>query len=140
MTPVVCRVKHSPDEGMYGDCVRACVASIMDMDAEQVPHFHHDNPGGVVANARMREWLAGQGYQPFTMHFDPSMSLASILETNGVLNPDTYYMLFGGVEGGGDHVIVCRGGKIVHDPSWYNSAMVRPASYGYWSITVIARA
>ena len=139
MTPVVCRVKHEPEAGKYGDCVRACIASIMDLHGEQVPHFYHDKPDGLTGSTRIREWLAPLGYQPFVTHYPPDLTRDDILNVQGEVNPDAYYILFGAHEHGGDHVVVCKGGKIVHDPSWYHAALIGPASYGCWSIMVIVR-
>lgn len=31
--------RHAPDEGLIGDCLRTCVASLLDLEARDVPNF-----------------------------------------------------------------------------------------------------
>ena len=39
MTPVDQLFLHSKEDGVVGDCWRACIASLLDLPAESVPHF-----------------------------------------------------------------------------------------------------
>lgn len=137
MKEVFCKVKHDPDAGLYGDCVRACIASILELKAEDVPHFHHDNCDAIEANARICEWLSGRGLVPFWTGFPGSEPLDAILQHMGEINPTVNYMLYGN-NGSGDHVVVCQGGKIIHDPSWVNVGLAAPNSNGFWLTLVIA--
>lgn len=138
MTPCHCRVRHDPPH-TYGDCVRACVASLMDLQSEEVPHFYHDNaPGDVALGERFTDWLAARGYTPFFVGYDGSMTCDEVLAGMAELNSTVHYMLFGSTESGG-HVVVCRGGAIVHDPSWYSSPLVGPGKDGMWAVCAIVR-
>ena len=60
MTPVDQRVlDHDPARGRFGDCLRACVASVLELPYEAVPQF-------AVADdwvERLQEWLAPRGTQ-----------------------------------------------------------------------------
>lgn len=49
MTPVDQAVMHDPDDpdAVPGDCTRACVASLLDLELDQVPHVVH-NPTGYL--------------------------------------------------------------------------------------------
>lgn len=47
------------DERVAGDCWRACIASILDLPAEQVPHFVQEH-GGFFHTETVR-WLAARG-------------------------------------------------------------------------------
>lgn len=138
MIPVVCQVKHDPEAGTYGDCMRACVASIMELTPDQVPHFVRDNPNAIEAHQRMVEFLAEYNFAPFMINCGSEDTFADILDYMGKQNPTTYYMVFGRTDAG-DHVIVCRGGEIAHDPAWYWSPLIGPGSSGEWCIMVIAR-
>ena len=104
--------------GDKGDCFRACIASILDLPTEDVPHFfaESDDMNGAAA-----EWLARRGVNFLSMYFQ---------------NPEALqytHFAFGGfcVLGGygprrderGDHrqhAVVARilpfGVEIVHDP------------------------
>lgn len=138
MTPAFCRVKQDAENGSFGDCVRACVASIIEMDSEKVPHFFHDNCDGHTGNIRIAEFLRPLGLAPFLVNYDGSISRQELMDMMHVLNRDTYYLLFGRTNSG-DHVVVCRGGTQAHDPAWLASPLVGPGSHGHWSVMVIAR-
>ena len=56
MTPTHCITKHNPPHS-YGDCLRACVATILDFDALDVPNFAD---AGVDADAQVAIELALQ--------------------------------------------------------------------------------
>ena len=49
MIPVYSTVPHKPEEGLYGDCHRACVASVLELPSEAVPHFFAKGPEEVEA-------------------------------------------------------------------------------------------
>lgn len=138
MTPVLCRVKDDPDNGSYGDCVRACVASILNMDGDAVPHFFHDNCSGRVGNDRIAAFLRPLGFAPFLVNYPGDITRDDILDMMAVMNSNVYYMLFGRTENG-DHVVVCKGGKQVHNPSWIGSPLIAAGEHGFWTVMVIAR-
>lgn len=138
MTPVVCRVKHDPEAGTYGDCLRACVATILDLDAEAVPHFFHDNCDGAQAQIRVRKYLAKLGYAPMFSNWPGEVSLTELQEFMASQNPGVVCVLFGStVEG--DHAVVCRDGKTVHNPAWFPHPIIGPNSAGWWQVMVVAR-
>jgi len=132
-----CRVKHDPPH-TYGDCLRACVASVMELDYTQVSHFMHDNPEPSVAMQRLRDWLAPFGEAPFIMHL-PGEPLELILDHMAQLNPTSVYLLFGGTRGGGGHVVVCKGGKIEWNPSWTDEPLIGPGAGDVWQVMVLGR-
>lgn len=65
MKPVDQAFLHAPPFGDIGDCFAACLASILDMDRAQVPHFvttqGPEQPGaGPVWWAATRRWLRSE--------------------------------------------------------------------------------
>ena len=139
MIPVNCITKHDPAAGTYGDCLRACVATVLGLPAEQVLHFIHDDCGAEECNRRLVDYLAFYGLAPFWVHFDGDTPLVDLLSLQGLQNPQSVYLLFGRTESETDHVVVCRGGEIAHDPAWYRSRMIGPGSHGHWSVVVLGR-
>lgn len=139
MTPVHCRTKHSPDDGTYGDCLRACIASLLDMIPEDVPHFAHDGAVADVVTDRLREWLAQRGLGPWWSHFDADEPMDVVLDTMGANNPGVHYLLFGCTASGEPHVVICKDDAVVWNPSWYGGALVRAGVHGAWSVMVLAR-
>ena len=45
MTPQKQQFTHEPERGQYGDCKRAVIASLLDLNIEEVPHFLRDANG-----------------------------------------------------------------------------------------------
>ena len=136
MTPVYCEVKHNPPE-TYGDCVRACIATLLDKSGDQVPHFYHD-ADAVAGLQRLTTYLASLGYAPFYSHYDGSLPLADVLNMMRENNPTVPYMLYGYTVTG-PHVVVAKGDRVVHDPVWIPTGLTGPF-YDHWSVMVIARA
>ena len=138
MKPVHCRVAHEPENGKYGDCVRACVASLLELEPEDVPHFYEDNASGEIGTERVRQFLATKNLAPFYTYFDGAITFTELMNVQRIMNPSTYYMLFHRTESG-DHVVICKGGEVDFDPAWYRSKVAGPNSNGFWGVMVIAK-
>lgn len=141
MTPVFCRVKHSPDDGLYGDCLRACVATILNYEhnPEAVPHFAHDGATPDIVHERLCEYLSSQhGLSPWVIHYDPTVSLEEMLDVLAV-NADVPFLLYGRTAYDTDHVVVCQNGKVAHDPAWYSVPLVKGGVQGSWQVVVFAK-
>lgn len=132
MTPVMCSMKTDIEAGTYGDCMRACIATLMDLPSSDVPHFFHDDPDPNEAHRRIAEFLIGNKYAPFYTQFDAVLELPQLLEFMEVYSKHAYYILQSA-----NHAVVCKGGKIVHDPAWYRTQLEKPDMF--WVILVIAK-
>lgn len=145
MIPVHVRVRHDPPNGLFGDCMRACVASIMEMQAEDVPHFAMDGCDGTTQLERVRRFLRPMGLTLCVFLFPGEESRSDVLAYMGQVNPNATYILCGALaspsEGvpGGDHAVVAQGKRIAHDPSWYPTGIVGPTSAGVWQLLVITK-
>lgn len=136
MTPRFCLTAHDPPHS-YGDCLRACIASVMDRPAEDVPHFMD---GGVDPHAALdavRLWLKPQHCTAFLIQFPP-VSRAELFEVMQRDNPEAVYLLEGITSDGGGHIVVCRGNKVIHNPAWFGCHITEPGPSG-WVAWVIAR-
>lgn len=133
MTPEICLVKHNPPD-TYGDCVRACVASVLEMPAADVPHFYSDGDGEAAFD-RMRVWLADRGRIPayFPLHHETLDGVLWAMK----MYPDVEYLLFCS-NGAGDHCVIGRNDEIIHDPAWYKTQIVGPHSSGVWIVIILA--
>ena len=126
MQPRICTVKHNPPES-YGDCIRACIATMIDRD--DVPHVFDGRP---PENA----WAALRAY---LKSIKLTLFVTDILEPfeyMAINNPDIPYMLLC-QSGGVNHAIVCRGGEVVHNPAWYKQAVSGPHSQGFYIVGII---
>jgi hypothetical protein len=132
MRPLKQRYRHNPEAGVYGDCHRACLASVLEINPDDIPHF--GDPREVPGNwdHHQRRWLIARGYVPISMMFDGS-ELSDVLYSLHHLNPDTYCILGGSSRNGTGHSVVVCNGEIVHDPSLDDSGIVGPMEDGrYW--------
>lgn len=147
MTPVSCTTTHRPPSS-YGDCLRACIATVMDMPPEQVPHFADLGATGQEALASARRWLAGHGLTIATFALPGSEPLSEVMDFMEQTNPTVTWLLFGStthpdvLEAASLHVNVCQGGRVVHDPAWVPNSIKSPyreRGESVWQIWVIAR-
>lgn len=140
MLPEFCREKHAPEAGTYGDCVRACVASILEIDALTLPNwFGASLTDGMAAISAMRETLRSMGLYAFVFGVGGGFTLREVLDYMGTNNGDGFYILWGATEYGGNHSVVCRGNTIAHDPSWAPVPLVGPCDGAEWVIIVVGR-
>lgn len=139
MTPHFCIVKDDPERGSYGDCLRACVASILDIhDIRDVPHFFWDNCEAPIGHERLINYLAERDspLMPFYMGVSGELSVQDVLNVIGAgVNEDACYILVGRVDDlSNNHAVVCRGTEIVHDPSWTPGAIDLPPDDSDWQV------
>lgn len=119
MIPIKQRHIHDPKNGLYGDCHRAAIASILELDLDEVPHFADGWPTGEVFMNREREFLLSRGLIPIYTPYKVS-TLEEIKEVTTVLHPNIYYLIGGTSRYGTAHTVVGLNGEIAHDPSLVN--------------------
>ena len=130
--------RHDPDNGIYGDCQRAVIASLLDLELSDVPHFGEDNPDAMEFHDRIDAFLNARGLARFTIAMQGD--LEQILLSMSVNNERTVYTLAGRSPRGTNHCVVCRGGKIICDPHPDGGAIVAPCSDGYFWVEAITHA
>ena len=110
MKPVDQTILHDPENGKHGDCMRACVASVLELPIEEVPHFtdgdREDWIKGYLRFLHDHEWLLyGRG---------------GIGGPHPEIGKDEcpYYFAIGPSprKGSHNHMVVCHKGEVVHDP------------------------
>lgn len=128
MTPVDQEFLHKPEDGQHGDCMRACIASVLDLPISEVPHFAQlDAEGKGNFWLMVAEFCAEQGYSFVTVP-------GRIIWTND----EVYHIISGPSPRRGHHAVVGRNGQIVFDPhpsraglagdpkDWHFDFLVRP--------------
>lgn len=131
-----CKVKHDPQNGTYGDCLRACVATVLGHD---VPHFFEDGCDGETGIQRLREYLKTINLVPLIFSIPGETSKDSVFKFMGVQNPNVTYMLFCKCEGE-DHVVVCRDDAVLFNPAWTPYPVSGVGSSGVWVVMVFTNA
>ena len=123
-------VEHNPPHS-YGDCHRACFATILGLPMEDVPHFyeHPDNDGEML----IREFLAGYNLVHGHVIYDGVTPLEDMLLIIKGMYPGVAAILGGTSSRGCGHSVVVFEGEIYNDPT--GSGLVGPMSDGYWWLT-----
>lgn len=130
--------KHRPQEGLYGDCMRTCLANLLGYDnPAAVPHFMDgcdDEEQQAEAWTAMREWLAEHHHMTIVSIPWDADSLDTMLHTVAKHFHDVPLMLIGRSKIHVNHVVIVQGDRIIHDPSQEDSGIVGPADDGfYWT-------
>lgn len=135
MTPVMSTIRHDPNAGTWGDCHRAAVATVLDLPLDAVPHFWEGGPDPVEFKRREREFLASKGLVGIDLVYaGADTNPEIILLVVGGMNPGVPYLLGGATARGVNHVVVCVGEDVVHDPS-DTGGIVGPCDDGWYWIT-----
>lgn len=135
MTPVKQEFRHNPPE-TYGDCHRACLASLLDLPIEAVPH---------VCDTLAKEWkererkfLASLGLIPIAVPLYGE--LKNVLKVSGILNPDVEYFILGGTSKNEcGHSVIANKFGIAHDPSLDNAGIIGPMEDEFYWLTYLVR-
>lgn len=120
MIPQMMAVKHNPP-ATYGDCYRACIASIIEVSVTDIPHPGIHGEGAWFDQMKvMDRWLAERGYWTFGLKIK-SEDLALYQE-----HAVGFYIL-GGKSPRAPHFVVARHSAIVHDPHPEGGGLVADA-------------
>lgn len=103
---------------VVNDCFKCCIASMLNLAYEQVPHFYQNQPLGGFATpelqATIREWFAVRELQYVELAYAAPPD--GIRETFGGIYPRLTYLLAGLSQAGHPHAVVCRGARVIFDP------------------------
>lgn len=125
--------RHDPENSVWGDCHRTCLAMLLDMDAREVPHIAHGDPRDW--RVRESEFLAEQGLGIFTVGFQ--CNLEAVLHYMLHANPGIFYILGGTSKNGTGHSVIGFNDAIVADPSIDDSGIVGPMEDGCYWISIL---
>lgn len=98
MSTVTQTILAGQEEGVYGNCVQAAVASMLDLPIASVPHFAHFD----WWKGALEFWARGKG---LTCHW-----------VHGDTIPDHLAMVCGKSARGLGHAVVGEAGSIIWDP------------------------
>lgn len=138
MKPVRQRIRHEPQMGRHGDCHRAAVASLLELDIAQVPHFADGAPDPVEFQARVEAWLRRRNLTTISVPFTGTMQ--AVVAALASCAPEAYWLLSGRRLDGTMHVVVGHGGAVRHDPAVdWPGAVLNPCPDGcYWVSFLVA--
>lgn len=138
MIEVTQQFLHDPSNGVWGDCQRAVLASLLELPIEEVPHFALEAKDDASKFYDLiREFLQKRNLAIWSIPFDGGISLVDLLYSVAKSNPGIFYQLSGTSKNGTDHVVICLGDRIVWDPAIDKSGIVGPETNGYWWISIL---
>lgn len=129
------RFRHEPHRGIYGDCHRAALASLFELSLDDVPHFSDGGPTAAEFNDRVSAWLRVRNLT--SVNIGVRGSLTEVLGGIDVVSPDAFWMLSGLDISGAQHTVICRRGRIIHDPARDMSTPLRPNANGEYTVTFL---
>lgn len=140
MRPQKQKFRHEPEKGIFGDCYRTCFAILLDLDAEEVPHFCEKGllPSG-EQDRLMKEWLGTQhGLMMATVpFFGKETPPQSIYDTLDAHSPGILFILSGWGRSNVNHCVVASGKGIVCDPSLTGSGIIGPCDDDFYWVTFL---
>lgn len=106
---------HDPEKGQIGDCIRAAIASILDLPLYAVPHFGKKHwPDIQACSAAIETFLAKRGLMLLQLPYPEfAPRLRDLANQSG---KDCYHLIFGVDHEGDGHACVGLNGHLVHDP------------------------
>jgi hypothetical protein len=129
MKPVFMTVSHNPPES-YGDCFRCAIASILECQAEDIPHPFEYGENRHEQYRKMMEFLKEE-FKVFiyfvAIRGEDLESFTKDLEG---------YALLGGMGTGDYHIVVINKYGIVHDPN-PEGAGIEPMDSGTYHLGLI---
>lgn len=137
MKPVKQRNRHDPENGIWGDCHRAAVASLLEMEIDDVPHFCDKGISAEDFNRFEREWFLSRGLFPIYCPYPAENKLSDILNAIEAISPGIIFLLGGESQNGCNHTVVAGRGRILHDPSQDDSGIIGPCNDGFYWITYV---
>lgn len=137
MIPVKQTIKHFPTKGEYGDCHRACYASILEIPIDRIPHFGFDGtPDGELFNKRCNDFLKQFGLKE--AHFVYDCDLDFVFRVMKAHNEGIPYILGCKTIKGFPHSIVCINDQVFNDPAYSEPQKEYFKLDGYYWVTVLA--
>ncbi len=135
MKPVKQEFLHQPEIGQHGDCMRAVIASLLELPIQEVPHFLHDGCEASVFWGRLNAFLSKFGYCYLAV---PAFDMQAYLDANGI--EEIWHEIGGPSPRGNDvfHAVVGRNGEIAHDPHPSQSGLT--GSNADWTFGLLIRA
>jgi hypothetical protein len=133
--------RNNADENEFGDCHRTCIAMILNMDRDDVPHFMEgvhpdtpaDDPAWEACAQKERDWLRERGLSIVVIPYVGETPLEVLLEQLGKFAIDAPVIL-GVTSGNGcNHSVVVYNGKI-YNPN--EGTIAGPMKDGLWWLTL----
>ncbi|MPW16928.1 hypothetical protein GCT13_08285 [Paraburkholderia sp. CNPSo 3157] len=132
MTPTTQTILHDPENGQYGNCFTACIASLLSLPIAEVPQFCNGDDDDGKWCRRANEWLGKRGLAFLEFPYTD----AAYWEMAG---SDCFHTITGASPRRADtqHCVIGRRSEIYFDPHPSRDGLVGDPST--WLIGVLIR-
>lgn len=120
-------ILHDPENGQYGDCMRATIASILELESNEVPHFYENGDDKDFDKSKC-DFLASLGLVEMTLNY-PELFEYKSYTLNGLTG--IYHLMSGYTERKTYHSVVGCDGVMVHDPHPSKSGLMKCESFSF---------
>ena len=140
---------HVPSLGLIGNCFLACIASILEIETDDIPDFYQIDQldEGIEGDERffreLRLWLAEEhrtglcGVAMVTPDdVEVGADLEAIMDAVAQYGPGLHWILTGSTASGIPHSAVCYESHVVHNPG---PDIVSPDESGYYWVYCLTR-
>jgi hypothetical protein len=135
------RQRFARHAGLVGDCHRTCIAMILNMNRDDVPHFMAkltpdmpaDHPLCKEAEQAEIKWLRPYGLVPVNVAYPGETPLETVLELTKQLMHGAPVILGCRSGNGCNHSVVIWDGR-VYNPN--DGFIAGPMNDGYWWLTI----
>ena len=129
MKPVKQEFFNDTDRGVYSDCQRAVIASLLEMPISEVPHFMQEAEGRYQTYwLLVFSFLKKLGFTAITVNRDTILGIRNLHYFVTGRSPRDHNKF---------HVVVGLNGEIVHDPHPDNTGLADPTHD--WTYRIIVK-
>lgn len=131
------KIKHDPENDQRGDCFRVCMAMVLGLEPELVPHFYRQGEAGDRDQVQheIDRFLDDYDLVECSIAY-PVEDYELILATMKNLSPKVAFILGGMSTSGCGHSVACFDGAIHHDPT--GEGIVGPMPDGFFWVYLYA--
>lgn len=129
-------LKHNPESGEFGDCYRTCIACLLNLQPQKVPHFAEMFEHHGLETLFDRMWLR-ETMKMDMINVPYNCSLEQLYGMQKHLNNGVYYILGGTSKNNTGHSVICVDDRIEWDPAQDDSGIIGPMSDGMYWVTYL---
>ena len=127
-------VYQSLPDPVSGDCLSACLASLLELRLEDVPRFFGAHKTDVCWYLRLDEWLAARGLRLFVCLIEPDeldrkYLVGQTVEDENIVWPTGLCIMMGTSPRNTKHAVIGHAGTLIHDPYPSGGGLARVEGY-----------
>lgn len=130
---------HKPEEGSIGDCWRTCIACLLDVPVDYIPHYYLEYWKHGENIAQLVQGLTNKFLVPFGVQYIecPLECTYEQLRAHLAYYYKDMYVMVGCNSKNGGHSVIMKNTDYIWDPAIDNSGCVGPMDDGYYWVGLL---